>query len=130
MGARRAAAREALDDDHAGAAAWAGMRGGGRWLGAIGVGIGGLGLGRRRPEQLARRGDVVGTGATGEQAVVANAVETARQNMDEEAADELVDGERHHLVSIVTFAAVILPLEGDAVVVECDQPAVGDGDAM
>src|SRR5262245_60567815 len=116
MGARRAAAREALDDDHAGAAAWAGMRGG-RWLGAIGVGIGGLGLRRRHAEQLARRGDVVGTGATGEQAVVANAVETARQNMDEEAADELVDGERHHLVSIVTFAAVILPLEGDAVVV-------------
>src|SRR5262245_17531467 len=119
MGARRAAALEALDDDHAAAAAWAGMRGG-RWLGAIGGGIGGLGLRRRHVEQLACPCDVVSAGTIGEQAVVTDAVEAARQYMDEEAADELVDGERHHLVSIVAFAAVVLPLEGDALVVERD----------
>jgi hypothetical protein len=43
-----------------------------------------------RIEQLARPGDVVGTGGAGEQAVVADAVEAAGEDVDEEAADELV----------------------------------------
>jgi hypothetical protein len=33
-------------------------------------------------------------------------------------------------VSLPTFEAVVLPLEGDAVVIESDQAAVGDVDAM
>ena len=68
--------------------------------------------------------------AAGKQAVVADAVEACRQDVAEEAADELVGGERHHLVSIGSFAAVVLPLEGDGFVVERDQAAVGDGDAV
>ena len=52
------------------------------------------------------------------------------QHVDQEAADELVDCERHHLVALVAFDPVVLPLEGDAVVVERDQAAVGDGDAV
>jgi len=39
----------------------------------------------------------------GEQAVMADAVEALRQDMDEEAADELVCCERHHLVAIGAF---------------------------
>jgi hypothetical protein len=42
------------------------------------------------------------------------AVETFWQHVDEEAADELVGGERHPLVSIAALDAVILRLEGDA----------------
>ena len=53
-----------------------------------------------------------------------------RQDVDEEAADELVGGERHDLVAVAALDAVVLPLEGDAVVVERDQAAVGDGDAV
>src|SRR5467141_3353522 len=53
-----------------------------------------------------------------------------RQHMHQEAADELVGIERHHPVSLPTFEAVILPFEGDALVIERDQAAVGDGDAV
>ena len=66
-------------------------------------------------EQLARAGDVVGAGAAGEQAVVADAVEALRQDVDQEAADELVGGERHDLLAIATLDAIVLPSEGDAV---------------
>ena len=50
--------------------------------------------------------------------------------MDEETADELIGGERHVLVSIAAFAAVVLPFEGNATLVAGDQAAVGDGDTV
>ena len=60
-----------------------------------------------------------------------DAVEACGQHVDEKAADELVGIERHHLVvSLAAFAAVILPLEGNALVVAREQAAVGDGDAV
>ena len=122
---RRAAALEGLDDDHATAATRTG------WL----VGIGRISLGRFALEllgceQFAGERDVVGAGGLGQQAVVADAVEAARQDMDQEAADELVDCQRHQFVSIAAFDPIVLPLEGDAVAVECDQAAVGDGDTV
>jgi hypothetical protein len=59
------------------------------------------------------------TGLAGEKAVVADAVEARWQDMHQEAADELVGVERHQLVvSLGAFEAVILPLEGDVLVVE------------
>ncbi len=96
----------------------------------VGVAIVGLALARRDLEQLAETGDVVAASAVGEQAVVADAVEALGQHVDEEAADELVRCERHGLVALVPFAPVVLVLEGDAVVVEGDEAAVGDGDAV
>jgi hypothetical protein len=39
-------------------------------------------------------------------------------------------GERHPLVTIAALDPVILPSEGDAVLIEGDQAAVGDGDAV
>ena len=66
----------------------------------------------------------------GEQAIVSDAVEAVRQNVDEEAADELVGGERHRLVAGAAVGTIILVPEGDAVLVEGDEPAVGDGDAV
>ena len=50
--------------------------------------------------------------------------------MDEEAADELVGRERHLFVPIAPIEPVVLVFEGDAIAVERDQTAVGDGDAM
>src|SRR5215470_11663555 len=81
-------------------------------------------------EQLADTRDVVGAGWAGQQAVVTDAMEALRQDMQQEAADELVGIERHRPVPFGTIAAVILPLEGDTVVIERDQAAVGDGDTM
>ena len=48
--------------------------------------------------------------------------------VQEKAADELGGVERHALEPVAAFDAVVLPLEGDARLVERDQPGVGDGD--
>src|ERR1700731_3139871 len=104
----------------------------GLWLFWLGVGsLDGIDRDEWHCEQLAGACDVAGSGGIVEQAVVADAVEPLRQDMHEEAADELVGIERHHLdVSLGTFETVILPFEGDAFVVECDQAAIGDGNAV
>src|SRR5215468_8734306 len=105
------AAREGLDDDHAAAAVWAGMR-----FDVIG-GIVRFGLRLWEDKQLAGARDVLDPLAVGEQAVVADAVEAGWQGVNEEAADELMGCERHRFVSIVAFDPVVLPSEGNAVAV-------------
>ncbi len=47
-----------------------------------------------------------------------DAVEAARQDVEQEAADELVGGQRHDLLALAAVAAVILVAEGDAGLVE------------
>jgi hypothetical protein len=86
-------ARGARPRSNAAVTAWAWMRGDAR-LGLIAV-IGALVLFAwdRRGEQLARVGDVVGADAACEQSVITGAVKTCWQDMDEEAADELVGRE-------------------------------------
>ena len=76
------------------------------------IAIGSLALGLLAyGEQFAGARDVVGAGGLGEQAVVADAVEAVGQDVDQEAADELVGGERHHLVAVAAFEPVVLPLK-------------------
>ena len=120
----RCTAREHLDDDHATTAAWTAR------LAGIDSGLGRLALRFCSGEQLTNACDVAGAGAFGEQALVADAVQAFWQHVDEEAADELVCAERHLLVSIAAVDAIIFPLEGDAALVEGNQAAVGDGDAV
>ena len=115
---------ERLDDDHAAAAAWAGAICGLRLGGSGADCFDGINGNYWRREQLAGAGDVVGALAAGEQAIVSDAVEACRQQVHEKAADELVGGERHHLVALGAFESVVLPLEGDAVLVTCDQAAI------
>ena len=50
--------------------------------------------------------------------------------MEQEAADELIGIERHGLVTVMFLCPVVLPLEGDALFVHRDQPAVGDNNPM
>jgi len=120
----RCTALEHLDDDHATTAA-----GTSRLAGTAG-GNGRLAFRFCDGEQLTGACDVICTSAFGEQAVVADAVQALWQDVDEEVADELVGGERHLLVSIAALDAVILPLEGNALLVAGDQATVGDGDAV
>src|SRR6266478_2814287 len=80
--------------------------------------------------QFACPRDVVGTGGFGEQPVVADAMEALRQDVAEEAADELAGCEGHELVARTAVGTIVLVLEGDAALVAGDQPAVGDGDAV
>lgn len=50
--------------------------------------------------------------------------------MQQEAAHELRYGEGHPFVMATALGAVVLELEGDRVLVEGDEAAVGDGHAM
>jgi hypothetical protein len=123
-GARAVPTLEGLDDDHVPAAAWA-------WRSHIHqldwwIGSGGW----CDSEQLT---DMVKTGLAGgarEQTVMADAVEPAWQDVEQEAADELVGGEGHDLLPVGTGASIILVAERDAGVVEAHEAAVRDRDPV
>ncbi len=123
---------EGLDDDHGSAAGRAGIGEHRRLLG-IGDGIE-LAPWCWDAEQPTGAGQVLGAPAVGEQSVVADAVEALGQDVDEEASDELLRGQRHDLLPVASpigiWGPVVLPLEGHAAVVEGDETAVGDGDAV
>src|SRR6476659_2182025 len=55
-------------------------------------------------------------------------MEAIRQDMDQEAADELATIQRHRLLAVAV--PVILPAEADLAVVHGQQPVVGDGDTV
>src|SRR5438270_9018474 len=105
---------EHLDDAHAAAAAgaWRGQRifilNGMIVRRAIGVG---RDVGCRHTQKLARRRDALGLGAASEESVVADAMEALRENVNEEAADELTRIERHGGVTSRPLDAVILDFE-------------------
>ena len=99
---------EGFDDDHVSAAVrtwWMVIR----WITGIII------VGRwRNHEQLAGEREAVLAGRASKQAVVADAVEPAWQDMEQEAADELLGGKCHHLLPVGAAAAIILVAEGDA----------------
>ncbi len=111
-----AAARESLDDDHAAAAARTWTRQHARLV-DCGVGCVGLFWARRHGKQLARVRDVCSSVGVTEQPIMSDAVEALRQHVDQEAADELIVGQRHRFVAGWPFDPIVLVFEGDAVVV-------------
>jgi len=135
------AAREGLDDAHASAIAGTDL---GRRLrfGVFRVRrvVARADVARRlsRPvacgDEVSQATDVVGASGAGEEAIVADAVEAVGQHVQEKAADELGDVERHRFDPgpAPRFAAntIFLPAEGDALVVGSDEAAVRDRDAV
>jgi len=79
-------------------------------------------------EKGAAKGELGGAMAVGHKTEVADAVEAVGQRVKKEAANELVGLELHDLCRAVL--AVILPGEGDMILAEGDEPAVGDRDPM
>src|SRR6516165_6124168 len=69
-------------------------------------------------EEPADQCNVVGPVGIGEEAVVTDAMKSVGQDMDQEAADELVGVEGHKLIASVALGPVILPFERDARAVE------------
>ena len=59
-----------------------------------------------------------------------DAVKAAWQDVEQEAADELVRRERHDALPLGTVATVVLVAEGDAGLVERNQTLVRDGDPV
>lgn len=74
------------------------------------------------------KGELGGAMAVGHKTEVADAVKAVGQCVKKEAANELVGLELHGLCRAAL--AVILPREGDMIVVEGDEAAVGDRDPM
>ena len=92
------------------------------------IGGGGNGARRRRGEQTSADVELGDAMAIGEKAVVADAVKAFGQSMQQEAADELVGRQGHDLGLVVM--AIVFPAKGDLVVVDVDEAAVGNGDAV
>src|SRR5882757_6743971 len=65
-----------------------------------------------RGDQFSGARDVGLAGGAGEQSVVADAMEPLRQNVEQEAPDELVGRERHGAVPRLPVLAVVLVTEG------------------
>ena len=61
---------------------------------------------------------------------MADAVEPARQDVQQEPADELVRCQGHGAVPFGTVTAVVLEAERHPARIERDQPAVGDRDPV
>src|SRR5687767_6438641 len=99
---------EGLDDDHVPAAARTGWKHVGRSLRLIVIG-----WWRDRQQRAGLEEAGLARGRS-EQAVVTDAVEPARQDVEEKAADELVHCERHDLLPLGAVAAIILVAERDA----------------
>ena len=66
--------------------------------------------------------------AIGEQAEIANAYETAGQNMQQEATEKFICFERHS--SSLVPMSVVTPTEGDLPLGHGDETRIGDGDAV
>lgn len=66
--------------------------------------------------------------AIGKQAVMTNAVKAVGNGVKQKTADKLVGIEGHHLLGAAR--SIILPTEGNLVVIDPDEAGIGDGDAM
>ena len=69
-----------------------------------------------RGDQLFGASDGRFAGGTGEQSVVADAMEPLGQDVEQEASDEFAGHQRHRAVPRPSVAAVVLEAEGDATV--------------
>jgi hypothetical protein len=103
-------------------------------LGEEGVHVGDVRrLGVGEAEAFAAAGEVLPAAAAAEQAVVADAMEARRQDVLEEAVDEVGAGQRHALLGlggVRVLDAVVAVAEGDPAAVDRLDAVVGDGDAV
>lgn len=111
---------ESVDDNHRGAAVGAvpgggSIRGCGGWRAIA------------RQQLLAER-EAMRPESIGEEAKIPDSDEALRQHMQEEATQELCAQQRH--VALLATTRIILPTEGDAFAVECQQAVIGNGDSM
>jgi hypothetical protein len=79
-------------------------------------------------EQALTEGEESGAPAIGQEPEKADADKAARQDVEQEAAQELLRTEGHH--SLLITVGIILPTESNLVLLESHQAMVGDGDAM
>ena len=98
-------------------------------------GLHGIGLIRRsfrdrHAHDFAAVRQLLGTMTVGKEAVMPDAMESIRQNVQQEPTHELGRREPHDLRLAAAGFAIILPAKGHMPVVDIDEPVVADGDAM
>ena len=79
-------------------------------------------------EQSLTEGQDSGTAAIGQEPERADADKAARQDVEQETAQELLRSERHH--SLLITVGIILPAESNPILLESHEAVVGDGHAM
>lgn len=117
---------EPLDDAHGSAAEWAPRKGHGR-LGCVGGVFSSAPIDPGAKQAEAERQQLRSL-SVGEEAEVADADEAAWEQVQQEAAEELVCRQAHDALPVVVRG--VPPAEADLTFSEGDQPAVGDADAM
>src|SRR5213080_1285267 len=81
-------------------------------------------------EHTSTERELVGPVAVGEEAIMSNAMEAARQHREQETPHELADVKAHDFALVITALPIVLPAETDVGLVEIEHAAVGDRDAM
>jgi len=95
----------------------------------LGLAGGGVGLaGRLDLKQVVHAREGLASVALGEEAVVTDAVEAVGEDVEKKAADERVRGKPHDAAA--TAAAIIFVGERHVIVVDGDEPRIGDRCAM
>lgn len=80
-----------------------------------------------RQELLTER-EAVRAESIRQEAKIPDSDEALRQHMQEETAQELGCQQRH--LALLATTRIVLPTEGDAFAVECQQPVIGNGDPV
>jgi len=86
------------------------------------------GQSQSRAQQLAAQGELGFARARAQKSVMADALKTVGQHVEQEAADELIRFQSHDFLPAVM--AIVPPVECDLAVVDREQAVVGNGDAM
>jgi hypothetical protein len=81
-------------------------------------------------QKIASGGDVALTVGVGEQSIVTDAMKARGQNVQQEAAHELLGRQAHRFEASVSVFAIVLPAERDAAIIQRQKPRVGDRDSM
>src|SRR5271165_6082489 len=108
---------EPFDNEHDAGACWTTQAGRFGWIDAC-----------RCAEQNAATLKRSTPSAVGEESEVADAHQSAGQNVKQEAAQELMSGNGHDL--LLATMGIVSPAEGDTIFLERHESMVGDGDAM
>lgn len=111
---------ESVDDNHRSTAVGA-VPSGGSFRGSIG----------RRPiarQQLPAEREGMRPESIREKTKIPDSHESLRQHVQEEAAQELSSQQRHR--ALLAAVSIVLPSEGDAFAIECEEPMIGDGDPV
>lgn len=82
------------------------------------------------PKEHPAQSDAIPSMTVGEKAEVTHAMEAGGKHVQEKSSDELVRMKAHDLLAITSIEPIILPSEGNMVIIKFDDAAVGDSDAM